>query len=111
MLNIHFGIVQLIQHFSAIHYSPVGNGNILDTVVHQNIRLSVVIVSDIPDSEPLLVVLHVLYHVNVENLSEPVKKSIDSEWFQSLASDLISLIIKAIEPVWDFMCSLYSIGI
>jgi hypothetical protein len=29
------------------HYSPAGNGVVLDTVVHQNIRLSDDIVSDI----------------------------------------------------------------
>jgi endonuclease/exonuclease/phosphatase family metal-dependent hydrolase len=32
------------------HYSPVGNGDVLDIVVHKNIRLSNVIVSDILDT-------------------------------------------------------------
>jgi hypothetical protein len=31
------------------HYSPMGNGDVLDIVVHKNIRLSDVIVSDILD--------------------------------------------------------------
>jgi hypothetical protein len=33
------------------HYSPVGNGDVLDTVVHKNIRLSDVTVSEILDSD------------------------------------------------------------
>jgi hypothetical protein len=61
--------------------------------------MSVVIVSDILDPEPVLVVFQILYHVNVENLFEPVLTFADLEWFQSLSSDLISLIISANEPV------------
>jgi hypothetical protein len=34
------------------HYSPSGIGDVLDIVVHQNIRVSDVIVSDILDSAP-----------------------------------------------------------
>jgi hypothetical protein len=30
------------------HYSPAGNGDMLDIVVHRNVRVSDVIVSDIP---------------------------------------------------------------
>jgi hypothetical protein len=33
------------------HYSPAGNGDVLDIVVHQNVRLSEVIVSDVLDSD------------------------------------------------------------
>jgi hypothetical protein len=29
------------------HYSPAGNGDVLDIVIHQNIKVSAVIVSDI----------------------------------------------------------------
>jgi hypothetical protein len=32
------------------NYSPVGNGDVLDIVVHKNMRLSNVIISDILDS-------------------------------------------------------------
>jgi hypothetical protein len=72
------------------HYSPAGNGDVLDSVVHQNIRLSDVTVSDILDSDHLPIVFHIMDHVKTRNLSEPVEKFTDWEQFQSLASDLIS---------------------
>jgi hypothetical protein len=34
-----------------IHYSPAGNGDVLEIVVHKNVRQSEVIVSDILDSD------------------------------------------------------------
>jgi hypothetical protein len=70
------------------HYSPVGNGDILDTVVHQNIRLSSVTVSNILDSDHLPIMFHILDHV--KNLSGPIGKFSRWEWFQSLVSGLIS---------------------
>jgi hypothetical protein len=63
------------------HYSPAGNGYVLDIVVHKNIRLSHVIVSDILDSDHF----HILDHVRTEKLSEPLKKFTDWEQCQSLA--------------------------
>jgi hypothetical protein len=57
------------------HYSPAENGDILDIVVHQNIRLSSVAVSDILDSDHLPVMFHILDHVKIRNFSEPIKKS------------------------------------
>jgi hypothetical protein len=71
------------------HYSPAGNGDILDSVTHQNIRVSSVIVSDILDSDHLPIIFHILDHAKTKNLSEPVKNFTDWERFQSLASDLI----------------------
>jgi hypothetical protein len=35
------------------HYSPAGNGVVLDIFVHKNVRLSEVIASDIPKSNHL----------------------------------------------------------
>jgi hypothetical protein len=72
------------------HYSHAGNGDVLDIVVHQNIRVSDVIVSDILGSDHLPIVFHILDHVKIRNLSEPVEKFRDRERFQSLASELIS---------------------
>jgi hypothetical protein len=72
------------------HYSPAGNGDILDIVVHQNIRLSSVIVSNILDSDYLPILCHILDHVKIRNLSETTEKFTDWERFQSLASYLIS---------------------
>jgi hypothetical protein len=63
---------------------------VLDTVVHQNIRVSDVIVSDILDSDHLPIVFHILDHVKIRNHSEPVEKFKDWERFQSLESELIS---------------------
>jgi hypothetical protein len=44
------------------HYSPAGNGNVPDIVVHQNIRLSYIIVPDILDSDHLPIMHHILDH-------------------------------------------------
>jgi hypothetical protein len=52
------------------HYSPVGNGDILDIVVHQNIRLSDVTVSDILDSDHMPIIFYLLEHVKVTKLSK-----------------------------------------
>jgi hypothetical protein len=41
------------------HYFPTGNGDVLDIVVHKNVRLSDVIVSDILDSDHLPIVFHI----------------------------------------------------
>jgi hypothetical protein len=56
------------------HYSPSGNGEVLDIVVHQNIRVSDVIVSDILDSDHLPIIFHLLNHVKIRNLSDPIEK-------------------------------------
>jgi hypothetical protein len=72
------------------HYSPAGNGDVLDNVVHQNVRLSEVIVSDVLDSDHLPIVFHILDHDTIRNLSDPVEKFTDWERYQSLASDLVS---------------------
>jgi hypothetical protein len=58
-----------------IHYCPAENGDVLDIVVHQNIRVSDVGVSDICDSDHLPIVFHILDHVKIRNLSEPIEKS------------------------------------
>jgi hypothetical protein len=76
------------------HYSPVGNGDALDIVVHKNIRLSNVIVSDILDSNHLPIIFHILDHVRTKTISAPLEKITDWERFQSLASNLISPRIK-----------------
>jgi hypothetical protein len=52
------------------HHSPAGNGDMLDIVVHQNIRVSDVIVSDILDSDHLPIIFHILDHVKIRTLLE-----------------------------------------
>jgi hypothetical protein len=72
------------------HYSPSENGDLLDIVVHHNIRVSDVTVSDILDSNHLPIMFHILNHVKIRNLSDPIEKFTDWDQFQSLASELIS---------------------
>jgi hypothetical protein len=71
-------------------YSTAGNGDVLDIVVHQNTRMSDVIVSDSLGSDHMPVVFHTLDHVKIRRLSEPIEKFIDRNRFQSLTSELIS---------------------
>jgi hypothetical protein len=59
------------------------------------ISVSDVIVSDILDSDHLPIVFHILDHVKIRNLSEPIEKFTDWERFQSLASELISRKIES----------------
>jgi hypothetical protein len=68
----------------------VGNGDVLDIVVHKNIRLSVVIVSDILGSDHLPIIFHILDHVRTKNISAPLEEITDWEQFQSLTSNLTS---------------------
>jgi hypothetical protein len=56
------------------HYSPAGNGDVLDIVVHQNIRMSDVTVFDILDSDHLPIIFHIQDDVKIRNLSEPIEK-------------------------------------
>jgi hypothetical protein len=72
------------------HYSPAGNGNVLDIVMHKIVWLSEIIVSDIVDPDQLPVIFHLLDRIRTRNLSDPVDKFTDWERFQSLASELIS---------------------
>jgi hypothetical protein len=133
MLKIHFGTVQFqtpqvknfwncstkmnlkLQHHNVSHYSPAGNGDILDIVVHQNIELSSVTVSNILDSDHLPIIFHILDHVKIRKLLETTEKFTDWERFQSLASDLISprleisMGVEANEAVHEFTASIASV--
>jgi hypothetical protein len=72
------------------HYLPAGNGDVLDIVEHMNLRISVVIVSDILDSDHLPIVLNLLDNIKTRNLTDPVDKFTDWERFRRLASELNS---------------------
>jgi hypothetical protein len=93
------------------HHSPTGNGITLGIVVHRNVQLSEVIVSDILDSDHLPIIYHILDHVRTRNPSDPVDKFTDCKRFQSLASELISPRIQinsgeeANKEVHDFTAS------
>jgi hypothetical protein len=63
------------------HYSHAGNCEVLDIVVHQNIRVADVTVSDIFFSDHLHIIFHILDHVKIRNLSEPIEKFTDWDRF------------------------------
>jgi hypothetical protein len=71
-------------------YFPAANGDVLDIVVHRNIRMSDVIVSDILDSDHIPIIFHILDHVKIMKLSEPIEKFTDWHQFRNLASELTS---------------------
>ncbi|PNF13588.1 hypothetical protein B7P43_G18165 [Cryptotermes secundus] len=70
------------------YYSLAGNGDVLDIVVHKNIRVSEVIVSDILNSDHLPIKFHIWDHVKIMNLSEPIEKFTD---WERLSTNKISL--------------------
>jgi hypothetical protein len=96
------------------HYSPAGNGDVLDIVVHQNVGVSDVIVSDILDSDHLPIIFYVLDHVKIMNLSVHIEKFTDWDRFQSLASELIppriviNMRVEADKAASDFTASVAS---
>jgi hypothetical protein len=59
-------------------------------VVHKNIGLSNVIVSDILDSDHLPIIFHILDHVSTKTISAPLEIITHWERFQCLTSNLIS---------------------
>jgi hypothetical protein len=90
LLNLlHINELEISALQCPSHYCPAGNGNMLD-IVHRIVWLSEVIVSDILDLDHLPVIFHLLDHIRTRNYSDPVEKFIDWEWFQNLASELIS---------------------
>jgi hypothetical protein len=52
------------------HCSPAGNCDVLNIVVHKNVWLSEVIVSDILGSDHLPIVVQLLDHIRTRNLSD-----------------------------------------
>jgi hypothetical protein len=73
---------------------PTLYGDVLVIVVHKNIRLSNIIVSDILDSDHLPIIFHILDHVRTQDVLAPIEKFTDWEQFQSIASNFISPRIK-----------------
>jgi hypothetical protein len=64
---------------------------VLDIVVHQNIRVSNIIVSDILDSVHLPIIFQIQDHVKFRNVLEPIEIFTEWERFQSLASECTSI--------------------
>jgi hypothetical protein len=61
------------QHQFQTHYSPAGNDDVLDIVVHQNIRHLHVIESDILDSDNLPIVFYIFDNITTKKLSDPLE--------------------------------------
>jgi hypothetical protein len=68
----------------------MGNGHVVDIVVHKNVGLSEVIVSDILVSDHLPLIFQLLDHIRTRKLSNLVDKFTDLVRFQSLSSETIS---------------------
>jgi hypothetical protein len=86
----------------------------LDIVLHNTVRLSEVTVSGILVSDHLPIVFHLLDHVRTRKFLDLVDKFTDWEWFESLASELVSPRIQinsgeeADKVVCDFTASIAS---
>jgi hypothetical protein len=87
---------------------------VLHIVVHQNIRLSHVGVSDILEYDHLPMVLHILNLVTTNKLLEPLEKFTVWEGFQGLDSNLLSPRmeinsgLEAVKAVREFTASIAS---
>jgi len=95
------------------HYTSRGNRDILDIVIHQNVRLSEITVSDVLDSDCLPIFFNILVHISAREISPRVETLTDWERFRSLASDLIQLrpqldTVEAEEAVSTFIASVAS---
>jgi hypothetical protein len=56
------------------HYTPDGRGDVLDTVIHQNVRLPEVSVTDILNSAHLPIMFSILDPVRTKEDLHPVEK-------------------------------------
>jgi hypothetical protein len=72
------------------HYIPDGRGDILGNILHQNVRLSEVTVTEILDSDHLPITFSILDPVRTREALDPVEKLTDWELLQSHAYELVS---------------------
>jgi len=70
--QLHFKTLWL-----AAPQTPRGNFDILDRVIHQNVRLSDVSVSDILEADQLKIFFHILNHVSARDTSAQVETHAD----------------------------------
>jgi hypothetical protein len=78
------------------HFVPNGRGDVLDIVVHKDVRLSEVRVLYIMDLDHLPIMFCILDHIKAREILNPVEKFTDWERFQSLASALVSPSVEMI---------------
>jgi hypothetical protein len=72
------------------HYKRYGRSYVVHILVHQKVRLSEVIVTDILDSDHLPIIFNILNPVRKKEALNPVEKLTDWDLLQGLASELIS---------------------
>jgi hypothetical protein len=72
------------------HFVSNGRSDVLDIVVHNDVRLSEFRVLDIMDSDHIPTMFCILDHIKARKIMDPVEKFTDWERFQSLASALVS---------------------
>jgi endonuclease/exonuclease/phosphatase (EEP) superfamily protein YafD len=72
------------------HFVSDGRSDVLDIVVHKDVRISEVRVLDIMDSDHLPIMFCILDHVKAREILDPVEKFTDWERFESLVSALVS---------------------
>jgi hypothetical protein len=75
-------------------YSFVENGDVLDTVVHKNTKLSHVTLFESLDSVHLQTIIYIWDDVRTTKLSNAFEKFTNVEGFKSRAADLISQGLK-----------------
>jgi hypothetical protein len=72
------------------HFVPNVRSDVLDIVVHKDVRLSEVRFLDIMDSDHLPIMICILDHIKAREILGPVKKFTDWERFKNLDSALVS---------------------
>jgi hypothetical protein len=87
---LHINEFEISASQCPTHYSSTGNGGMPDIVVHKNVQMSEVIVSDILDSDHVPIIFYLLDLIRSRNLSNPFDKFTDWERFKRLASELIA---------------------
>jgi endonuclease/exonuclease/phosphatase (EEP) superfamily protein YafD len=63
------------------HYTPAGNGDMLDVVLHRNVCISDINVLEILDSDHLLILFHMLDHISTRDNSARIEIHTDWEQF------------------------------
>jgi len=65
------------------HYTPQGNGNVIGIKVHRSVLLSDVTVSDVLDSDHILIFFHILNHVSARDISTLLKPTQNGSGFEA----------------------------
>jgi hypothetical protein len=81
---------QISEQQFPTHFSPAGNGEVPNIMVHKTVRVSINVVSNILDLDNVPIVFQLLDLLRTNNPSDPVDKFTDWQRFQNLTSEIIS---------------------